>query len=133
MANPAAPRAGPRRFTACWSAPIDRVAIENPQMNDLARDRMPADLPAPQLVQPFWFGDPAYKKTGWYLRGLPPLTETRRLPEPARDTPEWKAWNRVHRLPPGPDRERLRSRSYPGMMAAAAAQWTAAAMDQVAA
>lgn len=40
-------------FTACWQAPIERVAIENPVMNDLARDRMPADLPAPQIVQPF--------------------------------------------------------------------------------
>lgn len=26
-------------------------------------------------------------------------------------------------MTPGPDRTRLRSRSYPGMMAAAAAQW----------
>lgn len=45
-------------FTACWKAPIERVAVENPEMNDLARARMPADLPAPQMVQPFWFGHP---------------------------------------------------------------------------
>lgn len=63
-------------FTTCWNAPIERVAIENPVMNDLAKDRMPADLPKPQLVQPFWFGEPAYKETGWYLRGLPELVET---------------------------------------------------------
>jgi hypothetical protein len=110
-------------FTTCWNAPIDCVAIENPEMNDLARHRMPPDLPAPQIVQPFWFGEPAYKATGWTLRGLPPLKETNRLPEPERGTDEWKAWNRIHRMPPGPDRERLRSRSFPGMMAAAAMQW----------
>ncbi|WP_222435295.1 hypothetical protein [Puniceibacterium confluentis] len=27
-------------FTACWTAPVRRVAIENPEMNDLARDRI---------------------------------------------------------------------------------------------
>ena len=110
-------------FTACWGAPIDRVAIENPEMNDLAKDRMPPDLPAPQIVQPFWFGEPAYKATGWYRRGLPELVETRRLPEPERGSDEWKAWCRIHRMPPGPERTRLRSRSFPGMMTAAAKQW----------
>lgn len=110
-------------FTACWTAPIERVAIENPEMNDLARERMPDDLPAPQIVQPFWFGDPAYKATGWYLRNLPPLQPTDRLTEPERGSDEWRRWNRVHRMPPGPERARLRSRSHPGMIEAAAAQW----------
>lgn len=111
-------------FTACWTAPIDRVAIENPVMNDLARARMPADLPTPHIVQPFWFGEPAYKATGWYLRGLRPLAETARLQEPDRGSEDWKRWNRIHRMPPGPERTRLRSRSFPGMMTAAARQWT---------
>lgn len=53
-------------FTACWRAPIERLAIENPEMNDLAKDRMPSDLPAPQIVQPYWFGEPAYKATGFF-------------------------------------------------------------------
>ena len=119
-------------FTACWRAPIERVAIENPEMNDLAAARMPADLPRPHFVQPFFFGHPEYKKTGWYLRGLPPLSETDRLPEPERGSDEWKAWNRVHRMPPGPDRARLRSRSYPGMMTAAAAQWAGTAEREAA-
>jgi hypothetical protein len=120
-------------FVACWRAPVDRVAIENPVMNDLARDRMPEDLPEPHLVQPFWFGDPAYKSTGWYLKNLPPLVETDRLSEPERGSAEWKAWNRVHRMPPGPERARLRARSWPGMCAAAAEQWGEAALMAVAA
>lgn len=110
-------------FSACWQAPIDRVAIENPEMNDLARDRMPDDLPAAHLVQPYWFGHPEFKATGWYLRNLPQLQPTDMLEKPERDTDEWRQWNRVHRMPPGPERARLRSRSYPGMMAAAAVQW----------
>jgi len=119
-------------FTACWNAPIERIAIENPEMNDLAKDRMPADLPVPQIVQPFWFGEPAYKGTGWYLRGLPQLVATQRLAEPSRGSAEWRAWNAVHRMPPGPDRARLRSRSFPGMMAAAAEQWGGHAMREAA-
>lgn len=114
-------------FTACWNAPIERVAIENPEMNDLAKDRMPADLPAPSMVHPFWFGHPAYKNTGWYLRGLPQLTPTEMLAEPERGSDEWKAWNKIHRMPPSPERARLRSRSFPEMMNAAAIQWSAAA------
>ena len=117
-------------FNACWSAPIARVAVENPEMNELARDRMPEDLPAPQMVQPFWFGHPEYNATGWYLRGLPKLVETERLSEPDRGTEEWRAWNRVHRMPPGPQRARLRSRSFPKMMAAAAEQWAGFAKRQ---
>ena len=120
-------------FTACWNAPIPRVAVENPEMNDLAKDRMPSDLPSPQMVQPFWFGHPEYKATGWYLRGLPLLAPTDLLPEPERGSDEWKAWNKVHRMSPGPDRARLRSRSYPGMMEAAANQWGSYALSEVAA
>lgn len=120
-------------FSVCWNAPIERVAIENPEMNDLAKDRMPAGLPKPQMVQPFWFGEPAYKSTGWYLRGLAPLAETDRLTEPDRGGADWKAWNKIHRMPPGPERAKLRSRSFPGMMNAAAAQWSDHALREVAA
>ncbi|NSY36837.1 hypothetical protein [Leisingera sp. ANG59] len=117
-------------FTVCWAAQIPRVAIENPEMNDLARDRMPADLPSPQMVQPFWFGEPAYKATGWYLRGLPQLVATQPLPEPDRGSEDWKRWNRIHRMPPSAERARLRSRSFPGMMNAAADQWGGWAVEQ---
>lgn len=120
-------------FSACWAAPIERVAIENPVMNDLARARMPDDLPAPQMVQPFWFGDPAYKSTGWYLRGLPQLIPTRFLPEPTRGSEEWRKWNVVHRAPPGPDRWKFRSRTFAGVAAACADQWGNHAMKEIAA
>jgi len=76
---------------------------------------------------------PAYKATGWYLRGLPELLPTKMLPEPKRGSDEWKSWNRVHRMPPGPERARLRSRSYPGMMKAAARQWGGAVEEEIAA
>lgn len=110
-------------FTACWRAPVERVAIENPEMHDLARARMPRDLPRPQIVQPFWFGHPEYKATGWYFRGLQPLVPTQRLREPIKGSEEWKAWNRVWRMPPRKDRGKERSRFFPGMADALADQW----------
>jgi len=116
-------------FTACWRAPVDRVAVENPVMHKHARKRLPADLPRPQIVQPWWFGEPAFKATGWYLRGLPPLATTDRLTPPATGTEAHKRWSAVHRASPGPDRWKFRSRSFPGMAAAAAAQWGAHAQE----
>jgi hypothetical protein len=114
---------GAALFAACWQAPIPRVAIENPIMHKHARARLPDDLPAPQIVQPWWFGDPAKKATGLYLRELPPLVATDKLTPPPTGSAEARAWEGVHRAPPGPDRWRIRSRTFPGIAAAMAAQW----------
>lgn len=115
--------AGVDLFATCWQAPIERVALENPVMHRHARERMPADLPRPQIVQPWWFGEPFFKATGLYLRGLPSLVETRRLTPPRPGTAEHKAWSRVHRMPPGEGRARERSRFFPGIAEAMADQW----------
>lgn len=120
-------------FLSCWNAPIERVAIENPEMHDIARRRMPMDVPKPHVVQPFWFGHPEYKGTGLYLRGLPKLVETNRLAEPPKGSDEWKAWNRVWRMPPGANRGHERSRFFPGMAAAMAMQWAGPAEERAAA
>lgn len=118
--------AGAAFFAACWQASIPRVALENPVMHRHARERLPADLPKPQIVQPWHHGDPAFKATGLYLRNLPRLIETHRLDPPnKRIEPErHKAWSAVHRAPPGPDRWKIRSATYPGIAAACAAQWS---------
>lgn len=110
-------------FAACWRAPIERVAVENPIMHRHARERMPADLPKPQIVQPWWFGEPFFKATGFYRRRLPPLAATNRLTPPRPGTDEHKAWSAVHRAPPGPDRWRFRSRTFDGIADAMADQW----------
>lgn len=110
-------------FVTCWRAPIERICIENPQMHDIARRRMPADLPRPQMVQPHHHGHPEYKNTGLYLKNLPPLEATQKLPEPERGSQEWKVWNRVHRTPPGKDRWKERSKFFNGIANAMADQW----------
>ncbi len=124
--------AGIDLFLTCWRAPVPRVAIENPEMHDIARARMPEDLPRPQMVQPFWFGHAEYKNTGLYMRGLPPLAETQRLQEPRKNSPEWKQWNRVWRMPPKGNRGHERSRFFPGIAEAMADQWGALLMEHAA-
>lgn len=54
-----------------WAAPIEHVALENPQ--GCINTKLPW-MPRPQYVQPYYFGDDASKKTGLWRRGLPELT-----------------------------------------------------------
>jgi hypothetical protein len=115
-------------FSACWNAPIERIACENPVMHRHAKARIRNYEPPAQTVQPWWFGDRAFKATSFYLRRLPKLTPTDRLVPPKAGTDEHKQWSIVHRASPGPDRWRLRSRTFPGIAAAAAQQWGDAAM-----
>jgi hypothetical protein len=81
-------------------------------------------------VQPWWFGDAAFKGTGLYLRGLPPLVATNQLTPPASGTDEHKAWSTVHRASPGPNRWKLRSRTFQGLADAMADQWAGWADEQ---
>ena len=113
------------------SAVMPRVAVENPIMHKHARERMPTDLPKPQIVQPWWFGEPYFKATGFYLRGLPPLTATAKLVPPRPGTNAHKAWSAIHRAPPGPDRWKFRSRTFAGVAEACADQWGTHAINQV--
>jgi hypothetical protein len=115
--------AGCDLFTACWNAPVPHIAVENPVMHKHARARLPADLPKPQIVQPWWFGVPRFKATGFFLRGLPPLVPTNALERPRKGTAAHKAWSDIHRASPGPDRWKFRSATPPGVAQALADQW----------
>lgn len=116
---------GAALFSDCWNADIPCVAVENPVMHKHAKERIENYAPAAQTVQPWWFGDPAFKATGLYLRNLPKLTPTNKLTPPRKvEEPErHAAWSRVHRASPGPDRWKLRSKTFPGFAAAMAEQW----------
>ncbi len=123
---------GAALFSACWNAPIERIAVENPVMHKHAKERIKNYQPASQTVQPWWFGDPAFKATGLYLRNLPLLVPTNRLTPPKPGASEHKAWSKVHRASPGPDRWKSRSRTYPGIAEAMADQWGGYALEQAA-
>lgn len=114
---------GVELFKACWNAPIPMICVENPVMHDIARKHMPENLPKPQIVQPHQHGEPEYKATGLYKKNLPDLLPTNVLEQPVKDSAEWKKWNKVHRMPPGPQRGKERSKFFVGIANAMAAQW----------
>lgn len=98
-------------------APIERIAIENPISIISSRIRKPD-----QIIQPWQFGHGETKATCLWLKGLPKLTPTNIVE--GREA-------RVHRMPPGPDRWKERSRTYLGIAEAMAAQWGKAPNGQV--
>lgn len=113
--------AGAAFYRELRDAPIPFKALENPIMHKHARARL--GHVARHVVQPWWFGEPFFKATGFEVINLPPLQATRRLAPPAPGTAEHKAWSMVHRAPPGPDRWKIRSRTFAGIAAAMADQW----------
>jgi site-specific DNA-cytosine methylase len=90
-------------------APIERIALENPISIISSRIRKPD-----QIIQPWQFGHGETKATCLWLKGLPLLQSTSIVD--GREAI-------VHRMPPGPDRWKHRSRTYQGIAEAMAEQW----------
>lgn len=112
---------GVKFFGICLSAPIPRVAVENPIQHVHARQRI--GFEPTQYIQPWMFGHKEMKATGLHLRKLPPLIPTDIVGPPPTDKIERRKWARVHRESPHPDRWKRRSRTYPGIADAMADQW----------
>jgi hypothetical protein len=91
------------------AAHIPRVCFEHPVSVISTLFRKPD-----QVIQPHDFGHGETKATCLWLRGLPLLAPTNRVV--GRE-------NRVHRMAPGPERARERSRAYQGIADAMAEQW----------
>jgi hypothetical protein len=90
-------------------APIPRIALENPVSIISSRIRKPD-----QIIQPWQFGHGETKATCLWLKNLPKLTSTNIVD--GREA-------RIHKMPPGPDRWKERSRTFEGIAQAMAAQW----------
>lgn len=91
-------------------APIPRIAIENPISIISSRIRKPD-----QIIQPWQFGHGETKATCLWLKNLPKLTPTNIVE--GREA-------RIHKMAPGPDRWKERSRTYAGIAEAMALQWS---------
>lgn len=117
-------------FSACWNAPIPRIACENPVMHKYAKERIANYARFGQSVQPWQFGtdengpNNIKKRTCLWLKGLPPLVPTGTL-DGTTARPE------IHRAAPGPQRKVIRSRFFPGLAAAMAEQWGGYAIEEV--
>lgn len=110
--------------------PVPRLVIENPHGRIGTAIRK-----ADQTVQPYQFGDDASKATALWLKGLPLLTGTKRVPGRMVEWPKGSGrmverWanqtdSGQNRLGPSPTRAADRARTYPGIAAAMADQWGA--------
>lgn len=99
-----------------------KIVVENPIMHKYAKALGIGQQT--QVVQPWYFGDRAYKGTClWIIGDLPQLTATNKLIPPRPGTPEHKEWSFIHNARPGKDRWKIRSRSFPGVVGAMADQW----------
>ena len=105
-------------FMALARAPIPKIAIENPVCIMSSVYRKPD-----QIIQPWQFGHGETKATCLWLKGLPLLVPTDVVA--GREA-------RIHRMPPGPDRWKERSRTFEGVANAMAAQWSGDALRGVA-
>lgn len=108
-------------FLTLYHAPIPRVAVENPVGVMSSVFRKPD-----QYVHPYYFSDPAPKKTGLWLRGLPLLVPTD-VVEPEyyiyKDGRRDPMWHVQSMRLPADERARVRSRTFPGFAKAMADQW----------
>ena len=118
-------------FKECLNANAPQVAVENPMMHRWARRAIGKYT---IRVQPFEFGDPYKKATGFWCKGFPPLLGTCYVPDapPLLGTMAGARRRSVGKggvaavLPDmwsGPERTKQRSRFHPGMAMAMAKQW----------
>lgn len=92
-------------------------AIENPIPHKYG------ELPKySQIIQPWQFGHTESKATCLWLYGLPKLKETNNVYKEFKSLPK-NISQRLHHLPPGPERAKLRSKTYQGIAKAMAEQW----------
>lgn len=96
-------------FMKLANADIPRIAVENPISIMSTVYRKPD-----QIIQPWQFGHGETKAICLWLKGLPKL-------EPTNIVEGREA--RIHKMPPGPDRWKNRSRFYTGIAEAMAEQW----------
>jgi hypothetical protein len=96
-------------FMRLANAPVKMIAIENPVCIMSSVWRKPD-----QIIQPWQFGHGETKATCLWLKGLPKLTPTNIVDGRS---------DRIHKMPPSPDRWKLRSTTYQGIADAMAAQW----------
>jgi len=126
-----------RQYTPRWLALIDAIdffnifldfaketgiptVIENPIPHKHAVDGFPNHPGIGrycQTIQPYEYGHTASKRTClWLLNGVPNLLPTKLIPKELRTNEIWKC-------PPGPDRQKIRSKTFPGIAKAMAEQW----------
>lgn len=99
---------------------IGKGYIENPIMHKYAMELI--GIKPDQIIQPYQFGHMETKATCLWLVGIPKLQETNNVYAEMMKL-EYKDRAKVHYCSPGPERSKIRSKTYPGIARAMAEQW----------
>lgn len=105
-------------FMTLANADIPRICIENPVciMSTVW-------MPPTQTIQPWMFGHPEQKATCLWLKALPVLIGTDDVFDQMIMLPKSER-ERIHYMPPGPNRWKERSKTFTGLANAMANQWS---------
>lgn len=109
-------------FKMLFEANINRICIENPVGVVSTMYKKPT-----QYIHPYQFGEPHSKKTGLWLKNLPPLVPTK-LVEPQfhiyKDGRKDPVWHMESMKLPPLERMKFRSKTFHGVADAMADQWS---------
>ena len=98
----------------------NRIAIENPIPHKYAVQEIGKYS---QLIQPYQFGHPERKATCIWLFRLPPLRHTKNVFHEMDLLPK-SLQQKIHYCSPGPERAKIRSKTFTGIAEAMANQWS---------
>jgi hypothetical protein len=101
-------------FMALIDAPIPKIAVENPVQSKVFGIRK-----YDQIIEPYEYGHNFKKKTCLWLKNLPELVPTDILEKPESTKVAGNWFNKG-----GKDRQKNRSKTFPGIAKAMAKQWT---------
>lgn len=111
-------------FLKIKNAPCDRIVIENPNPSKFLTARVGKYT---QYVHPYYFGEPFSKKTCLWIKGLPPLSHH---PKNYVEKGKFSKCNNggtnadwYFRIKSDKNRAKNRSKTFPGIANAMAAQW----------
>lgn len=108
-------------FASLLDASTPKVCVENPIMHKYAK-KLIGSRKQSQIVQPWMFGHTEKKATCLWLKGLPLLVATDNVKAQMEALPR-NQQQRLHYLPPSPDRWKIRSTTFQGVADAMAEQW----------
>lgn len=95
--------------------------VENPIIHKYAMEIIGVE--PTQIIQPYMFGTTERKATCLWIVGLPKLKETNNVLH-LMDGMTKKETDKVHYASPGPEREKIRSKTDPNIAKAMASQWS---------
>jgi len=108
-------------FKRLLDADIRRIAVENPIMHKYGKQLI-GGVRQSQVIQPWMFGHTEQKATCLWLKGLPDLEPTNNVRDAMMKLPKNQR-EKLHYLPPSPERAKLRSTTFQGIADAMAEQW----------